>query len=156
MIKSIFPAILLLPVLLVAQTELGPFTFMDEGSATVYSGEAVIGGGGLGLAASIEAPAPDFMQFLNFIPGLSARYFLGGGASWLYVEGLVISRARFQPRPRIIGFIGLGPGIGLGRVGPTLSVAAGADFMVKDKYMITITARSAGMLSVGFGRRRDY
>ena len=154
--KSIFLVPLLLPILLLAQTELGPFTFMDQSRATVYSGEVVIGAGGLGLAASVEAPAPDFIQFLNFIPGLAARYFLAGGTSWLYVEGLVISRARFQPRPRIIGFVGLGPGIGLGRIGPTLSVVAGADFMVKDQYMITVTARSAGMLSVGFGRRRDY
>jgi hypothetical protein len=156
--KSIFTVLFLLPVFLAGQTyELGPFVFIDESQAKLYAGELGIGAGGVGLGFVAETPTPKFMQFLNFIPGVAARYSVATGSSYyLYVEGLVLSRARYEPRPRIWGFVGAGPAIGIGRIGPTLSVVMGADFMVKDKYMITVTARSTGIFAIGFGGRTGY
>jgi hypothetical protein len=151
--------LILFPLLLTAQTELGPFRFMDNSEARNFTLDAVVGSGGLSLGLSAETSAPKFLEFLNFIPGYAMRYQLVYGGN-IYGDATVISRARYQPRRKYIGYVGLGPGLGIStgnfKIHPTVSVVVGADILLKDKYLLSVTLKSAGLLSIGFGIHKGY
>jgi hypothetical protein len=158
--KVVLGLLILFPILLTAQTELGPFLFMDGSKARNFTVDAVVGTGGLGLGLSAETPAPKFLQFLNFIPGYAMRYRLTGGDG-VYGEATVLSRARYQPKRKYVGFVGLGPGVGLSfgknfKVHPTVSVVLGADILLKKNYLFSVAVESAGMLTIGFGGHKNY
>ncbi len=147
----------LLPVLAPGQTKLGPFTFLDGSRASNIALNFVLGGPGV-VGGSAERAAPEALQFFDFIPGYAVQYFFTGGNGF-YGEVAVISRARYEPKRKVIGFIGLGPGLQVNRklkVTPTVSVILGMDYLVKDKYLLSIAVRSAGKLTVGLGFHKGY
>ncbi len=147
----------LLPVLTLGQTKLGSFTFLDGSRASNITLNFVLGGPGV-VGASAERAAPKALKFFDFIPGYAVRYFVTGGEGF-YGEAAVISRARYEPKRKIIGFIGLGPGLEVNKklkVTPTVSVVLGMDYLFKDKYLLSIAVRSAGMLTVGLGFHKGY
>jgi len=152
--------LLLIPALAFAQDELGPFVFLDKSKAYNVTVDAVIGSGGLSIGASAETPAPKALSFLDFIPGYATRYMvtINGG---LYGEATVIARARYQPKRKAIGFVGLGPGLGLAtnktvKIEPTVSIVLGIDYLINDKYLVSVVVRSVGLLTIGFGLHKGY
>ncbi|MFC1583368.1 hypothetical protein ACFL4U_01670 [Candidatus Neomarinimicrobiota bacterium] len=151
--------LILFPVLLTAQVELGPFLFMDKSKANNITLDAVVGSGGLGLGLSAEKPAPKFLEFLNFIPGYAMRYQVVYGGT-IYGEATVIARVRYQPERKYVGYVGLGPGLGIStgnfKIHPTVSVVFGADILLKDKYLLSVALKSVGILSIGFGVHKGY
>ena len=149
--------IALLPVLALGQTKLGPFTFLDGSRASNITLNFVLGGPGV-LGVSAERAAPEALQFFDFIPGYAVRYFMTGGDGF-YGEAAVISRSRYEPRRKIIGFIGLGPGLNVNnklKITPTVSLVLGADFLLREKFLLSLAIRSAGMLTVGLGFHKGY
>lgn len=158
--KTTLLLLLLIPALAFAQVELGPFVFLDKSKAYNVTVDAVIGSGGLSIGASAETPAPKALSFLDFIPGYATRYMvtIDGG---LYGEATVIARARYQPKRKAIGFVGLGPGLGLAtnktvKIEPTVSIVLGIDYLINDKYLVSVVVRSVGLLTIGFGWHRRY
>ena len=152
--------LLLLPALLTAQTELGPFVFLDKSRASNITVDAVIGSGGLSGSLSAETPAPAALSFLDFIPGYATRYMILIDGS-LYCEATVVARARYQPKRKAIGFLGLGPGLGVAtkktlKLEPTVSVVLGIDYLINDKYLVSVVVRSVGLLTIGFGLHKGY
>ncbi len=150
----------LLPALAFGQIEMGPFVFLDKSKAFNLTVDAVIGSGGLSVGVSAETPAPKVFSFLDFIPGYATRYMvtIDGG---LYSEATVVARARYQPKRKAIGFIGLGPGLGVAtkktlKIEPTVSVVLGIDYLIKDKYLVSVVVRSVGLLTIGFGLHKGY
>lgn len=150
----------LLPVMAFGQIELGPFVFLDKSKASNITADAVLGAGGLSLGFSAETPAPKALQFLDFIPGYAIRYLVTIGDG-MYGEATAVARARYRPKRKVIGFIGLGPGLGVAtgkkrEIEPTVSVVLGVDYLLNDKYLISVAARSVGLLTVGIGRHKKY
>lgn len=151
--------ICLIPATAFSQIELGPFKFLDKSKAVAYTIEAALADGGFAPGLAIEKPAPELVEFLNFIPGYAARYFISGSTSSIYVEGLVISRARYSPNRKIVGIIGMGPNASLDKdlkFKPAISIVLGADYFVKDKYILSVMLKSPSMLTIGFGLRKGY
>ena len=149
--------IALLPVLALGQTQLGPFTFLDGSRASNITLNFVLGGPGL-LGVLAERAASEALKFFDFIPGYAVRYFMTGGNGF-YGELAFISRARYEPRRKIIGFIGLGPGFNVNKnlkVTPTVSLVLGADFLLREKFLLSLAIRSAGMLTVSLGFHKGY
>ncbi|MFC1543533.1 hypothetical protein ACFL4K_03220 [Candidatus Neomarinimicrobiota bacterium] len=158
--KKVTLLLIILPALLFAQTELGPFVFMDQSKAYNITLDAVIEGGGLAGSASAETAAPAALGFLNFIPGYATRYLFTVGDG-VYCEAAVIARARYQPKRKSVGFIGLGPGLGVStkhdlEFSPTVSVVLGMDYLINEKYVVSVVVRSVGMLNIGFGFHKSY
>ncbi len=153
--------LLMIPALAFTQVELGSFVFLDKSKAYNVTVDAVIGSGGLSMGASAETPAPKALSFLDFIPGYATRYMvtIDGG---LYGEATVIARARYQPKRKAIGFVGLGPGLGLAtkkktlKIEPTVSIVLGIDYLINDKYLISVVVRSVGLLTIDFGLHKRY
>jgi hypothetical protein len=153
--------LLLIPALACAQIELGPFVFLDKNKASNVTVDAVIGSGGLSGSVSAETPAPGVLSFLDFIPGYATRYMVTIGGGGLYGEATVIARARYQPKRKAIGFLGLGPGLGVSikdafKITPTISVVVGLDYLINDKYLVSVVVRSVGLLTIGFGMHKGY
>ena len=151
--------ICLIPAAGFSQVELGPFKFLDKSNAVAYTLEAVLADGGFAPGLALEMPAPKLVSFLNFIPGFAARYFVSGSTHSLYMEGLVISRARYTLDRKIIGIIGMGPNAFLDKnlkFKPAISIALGADYFVRDKYIISVMLKTPSMLTIGFGLRKGY
>jgi hypothetical protein len=158
--KVAVPIFCILSSVLTAQIELGPFKFLDKSPGYNITADAVLGRGGLSLAVSAETPAPKAVRFLDFIPGYATRYLVQAGDG-IYGEATVIARARYQPKRKIIGFIGLGPGLGVStgkkvRIDPTVSVVLGTDILIHEKYLVSVAVRSRGLLTVGFGVHKKY
>ncbi len=159
--KTTLFLLLLIPALAFAQVELGSFVFLDKSEAYNVTIDAVIGSGGLSAGVSAETPAPKAFSFLDFIPGYATRYMVTIGDGSLYGEAAVVARARYQPRRTVIGFIGLGPGLGVAtgknvNITPTVSVVVGLDYLLHDKYLVSVVARSVGLLTISFGLHRRY
>jgi len=151
----------LLPALAFCQIELGPFVFLDKSKAFNLTVDAVIGSGGLSVGVSAETPAPKALSFLDFIPGYATRYMVTIGGGGLYGEATVVSRARYQPKRKAVGFVGLGPGLGVStkdgfKIAPTISVVVGLDYLINDKYLVSVAVRSVGLLTIGFGMHKGY
>ncbi|UCD38170.1 MAG: hypothetical protein JSW54_01410 [Fidelibacterota bacterium] len=149
-----------LPVLLPAQIELGPFKFLDKSKGSNFTVDAVVHSGGLTAGVSAETPAPKFLKFLDFIPGYAIRYHLTIDDG-IYGEATVLSRARYQPKRKFVGFIGLGPGLGVSggkktEITPTVSLVVGTDILISEKYLLSVAVRSVGELTIGFGLHKKY
>ena len=159
--KTTLLLLLLIPALACAQIELGPFVFLDKSKASNVTVDAVIGSGGLSGSVSAETPAPKALSFLDFIPGYATRYMVTIGGGGLYGEATVVSRARYQPKRKAVGFVGLGPGLGVStkdafKITPTVSVVVGIDYLINDKYLVSVAVRSVGLLTIGFGMHKGY
>jgi len=153
--------LLILPAMAMGQIELGPFVFLDDSNARNMTLNINLGvdiSGGL----SWERPAPEALKFFDFIPGYATRYFLAASAGGGYIDATVISRARYKPKRKIIGFVGLGPGLNVAvnkkavEIKPTVSVVVGLDYLFSRKFLTHVSISSAGMLTLGIGSHKGY
>ncbi len=149
----------LLPALAFGQIELGSFVFLDGSRAAHVTGNLGLGGSGafaMGLAR--EAPAPRVLEFMNFIPGYAIKYTVAYTGD-LLVHGSMITRARYQPRRKIIGVFGIGIGAKIGKKFkpyPYPNLLLGVDYLLNDKYVITTALEGGGLLTIGFGLHKGY
>jgi len=145
----------LLPALAFGQIELGPFVFLDGSRATHVTGNMGLAGAfAVGLAR--EAPAPRALEFMNFIPGYAIKYTVAYTGD-LLVHGSMITRARYQPRRKIIGVFGIGIGAKIGKkFKPYPNLVLGVDYLLNDKYVITAALEGGGLLTIGFGLHKGY
>ena len=148
---------LLLPALMAAQTELGSFIFLDNSKAAHFTGLLGFSGSSeftLGIAR--EAPAPKMLEFMNFIPGYAMKYTVAYSGDVL-VHATLITRARYQPRRKIIGIFGIGIGAEFGRgFTPYPNLVLGVDYLLSDRCIVTAALEGGGLLTIGIGRHRDY
>lgn len=143
-----------------AQTELGSFVFLDNSRAANFTG--ILGFSGFGdftVGIAREAPAPKMLEFMNFIPGYAIKYTVAYSGDVL-MHASIVTRARYQPRRKVIGIFGIGVGAEIGKrftIYPNLVL--GADFLLNDKYLVTAALEGivgGGLLVIGFGGHRDY
>lgn len=155
--KTTLLLLLLIPALAFTQVELGPFVFLDGSRAAHITGNLGLGGSGayaMGLAR--EAPAPKVLEFMNFVPGYAIKYTIAYTGD-LLVHGSLITRARYQPRRKIIGVFGIGIGAKIGKkFTPYPNLVLGVDYLLNDKYLITVALESGGLLTMGFGLHKRY
>ena len=136
-----------------AQTVLGPFRFIDRGNAQAITAGLMLGGGP--GAASVELAAPKALKFLDFIPGLAVKA-TATFADGYVLEGAVLSRARYMPDRKIIGWLGLGVSVGITKGQPFLVLPVlGMDFLYSEKVMLTVGAAGRGLM-LGVGLHRDF
>ncbi len=111
--------------------------------------------GGGPVAASVELAPPKALKFLDFIPGLSIKA-TATFADGYVLEGAVLSRARYMPERKIIGWVGLGISLGFS-TGPafTVSPVLGMDYLYSEKIILTIGATGRGLM-LGVGLHRDF
>ncbi|MCH7496374.1 MAG: hypothetical protein IH971_00785 [Candidatus Marinimicrobia bacterium] len=148
----------LLPLLLTAQTDLGPFRFLDRSKAANYTASAVLGGPGLlAMGLSTERPAPNAVNFLDFIPGYAVKYSLIVRDA-VFIQGAFISRARYRPNRKLVGSLGLGLGLSLRSGKPSfhLDLVMGIDYLYNEKYVLSIALVGQGQLAIGLGLHRGY
>ena len=148
----------LLPLLLTAQTDLGPFRFLDRSKAANYTASAVLGGPGLlAMGLSTERPAPNAVNFLDFIPGYAVKYSLIVRDA-VFIQGAFISRARYRPNRKLVGSLGLGLGLSLvsGNLGFHANPVVGIDYLYNEKYVLSIALVGQGQLAIGLGLHRGY
>jgi hypothetical protein len=147
---------MLLPILGAGQVKLGPFTFLKGSKARNLTANLVLGGPSLaGLSA--ELPALKALSFFDFIPGYANRLFAASDGSNAYAELMVISRARYRPKRKVIALIGLGPSLSVAKkIKPGVSVILGVNYLFHEKYTLTVDIRSAGMLTFGLGWHNGY
>ena len=149
----------LLPVGLTAQTDLGPFRFLDRSRATNYTASAVLGGatGPWALGISTERPAPKAVQFLDFIPGYAVKYSLIVSKG-VFIQGAFISRARYRPNRKLVGSLGLGLGLSLtsSKPGFPANLVVGLDYLYNEKYVLSIASVGQSQLAFGIGLYRGY
>ncbi|MEE9161849.1 MAG: hypothetical protein V3U35_02660 [Candidatus Neomarinimicrobiota bacterium] len=143
--------------ILPAQTKLGPFEFLDHSEAAHFAVGAAVLGGPLALSLSAEVPAPRALQFFDFIPGYAVRYSAIAGDG-LFLQGALITRARYQPNRKLVGVLGLGLGLETGRKGPSVhpGLVIGIDYLYSRRYVLSLAAGGLGKLTVGFGIHRGY
>lgn len=149
--------LMLLPIVGAGQVKLGPFTFLKGSNARNLTANLVLGGPSL-AGLSVELPALKALSFFDFIPGYANRLFAASDGSNVYAELMVISRARYRPRRKVIALAGLGPGltVSLKKFKPTVSVILGVNYLFHEKYTLTVDIRSAGMLTFGLGWHNGY
>ncbi len=149
--------ILILPALMAAQTELGSFVFLDDSRATHLTGLLGLSGASdftLGIAR--EASAPELLEFMNFIPGYAMKYTIAYSGD-LLLHASLITRARYQPRRKVIGVFGIGIGAEFGRgFTPYPNIVLGVDYLLSDRWIVTAALEGGGLLTIGLGRHRDY
>ena len=148
----------LLPLALAAQTDLGPFRFLDRSKATNYTASAVLGGAGRwALGISTERPAPKAVKFLDFMPGYAVKYTLIV-SDGVFIQGAFISRARYRPNRKVVASLGLGLGLSLvsGNPGFHANPVVGLDYLYNEKYVLSVALVGQGQLAIGFGRHRGY
>ena len=150
---SLVLLMMLLPVTGSAQTELGPFRFLNDSQAQVLTGGLIIGSGPLGL--SVELPAPAKLKFLDFIPGYAAKLTVTG-ADGFVVEGAILSRVRYMPDRRIIGWVGLGISLGFDTKLPFIPLPIlGVNYLYTDKIVFSVGAAGRGLM-IGVGLHRGF
>ncbi|MFB0516888.1 MAG: hypothetical protein ACETWG_09860 [Candidatus Neomarinimicrobiota bacterium] len=146
----------LLPVMVFGQTELGPFQFLDNSRATHVTGNLGLGSPDLAVGFALEAPAPKVLEFMNFIPGYATKYTIAYSGD-LLLHGSLITRARYQPKRKIVGVFGIGAGASIGKkFKPYPNLVLGVDYLINDKYITTVTLEGGGLLTFGFGLHRGY
>ena len=146
--------LVLIPTVAAAQIKLGPFTFLEDSKASILAAGLVLGDGGLaGITAEIPSLGP--LTFFEFIPGYANRLFMASDGNSFYGEVAIISRARYMPKRKVVGLIGLGPGLrissGAKSIDPTVSVILGINYLLSDSYVLTLDIRSASFLTIGIG-----
>jgi len=149
----------ILPLVAFGQIELGPFRFLDRGRATHVTGNLGLGSGGaLAVGFAREAPAPKFLEFMNFIPGYAVKYTLAYTGD-LLLHGSLITRARYQPKRKLVGVFGIGVGVRIDKKFspyPYPNLVLGVDYLLNDKYIATIALEGGGLLTIGFGLHKGY
>ena len=147
---------LLLPVLAVGQVKLGPFTFLKGSKARNLTVNGVLGGPAV-AGVSAELASLKALNFFNFIPGYANRLFAASDGSNFYGELMVITRARYRPKRKVIALAGLGPGLTVSpkKFKPTVSLILGVNYLFHEKYVLTADIRT-GMLTIGLGWHNGY
>ena len=149
--------LVLIPTVATAQIKLGPFTFLEDSKASILAAGLVFGGGvQAGITAEIPSLGP--LTFFEFIPGYANRLFAASDGSSFYGEVAIISRARYMPKRKVVGLIGLGPGIKYSgkEIEPTVSVILGINYLLSDSYVLMLDVRSAGFLTIGIGWHNGF
>ncbi len=149
---SLVLLMMLLPVSGSAQTELGPFRFLNDSQAQVLTGGLILFGPSL-LGASVELASPQLLSFLDFIPGQAVKATIAAPDGVL-VQAAVISRARYMPQRKIIGWVGIALSLGVAKkVDFGAGIVLGADYLLTDKYVVSVGALGGGlMVSIGLHR----
>ncbi len=155
--QLVWALLLLIPASGAAQVKLGPFTFLKNSKASVLTGNLVLGGVGL-YGVTAEIPPLGALSFFEFIPGYANRLFAVTDGSSIYGEVTIISRARYMPKRKVVGFIGLGPGLGISAKAfdPTVSVILGVNYLLSDSFALTVDFRSVGLLTIGIGWHNGF
>ncbi len=155
--KTTLLLLLLIPALACAQIELGPFVFLDGSKASHVTCNLGLGSGAFAVGLAREAPAPKVLEFMNFIPGYAMKYTVAYSGD-LYIHASLITRARYQPRRKMIGVFGIGIGTKLFGVEPRVypNLVLGVDYLLSDKYVLTAALESEGLLTIGFGMHKGY
>ncbi len=141
-----------------AQTKLGPFEFLDRSDAAHFTvGVAILGKPFLAPGISAEMPAPKALKFFDFIPGYAVKYSAIAGEG-LFLQGALITRARYQPNRKLVGVFGLGLGFKTGSMSPGVHVdlVVGIDYLYSRKYVLSLAAGGLQKLAIGFGIHRGY
>ena len=158
--KTTLILLLLIPALACAQIELGPFVFLDKSKASHVTFNLGLGGpSAFAAGLAREAPAPRVLEFMNFIPGYAMKYTVAYTYSGdLLVHASLITRARYQPRRKMIGVFGIGIGAKLFGIEPKVypNLVLGVDYLLSDKYVLTAALESEGLLTIGFGMHKGY
>ena len=149
--------LVLIPAMGAAQVKLGPFTFLKDSQASLLTGNLVLGGVGL-YGVTAEIPPLGALSFFDFIPGYANRLFAASDGSLFYGEVAIISRARYMPKRKVVGLIGLGPGIKYSgrKIEPTVSIILGINYLLSDTYALSVDIRSAGLLTFGIGWHNGF
>ena len=149
--------LVLIPTMGAAQVKLGPFTFLKDSQASLLSGNLVLGRWGQ-YGVTAEIPPLGALSFFDFIPGYANRLFAATDGSSFYAEVTIIARARYMPRRKVVGLIGLGPGLGRSAKAfvPTVSVILGINYLLSDSYALSVDIRSAGLLTIGIGWHNGF
>ncbi len=155
--KTAFLLTLMFPVIAFSQVELGPFRFMDGSRATHLTGNLGLGSGGpLAVGFAREAPAPEFLEFMNFVPGYATRLTVAYTGD-LLLHGSLITRARYMPKRKVVGVFGIGVGLSIGKeFKPYPNMLLGMDYLINDKYVLTVSLEGGGLLTVGLGLHKGY
>lgn len=149
--------LLLIPMTASAQVKLGPFTFLKDSKASVLTANFVLGSAGF-AGASAELPPLKALSFFDFIPGYANKLFVTSDGSSVYAELAFITRARYRPKRKIIGLLGLGPvlAVSKGKFKPDVSILLGINYLISQKYVLTLDFRSTEMLTIGLGWHNGF
>lgn len=151
---SLVLLMMLLPVSGSAQTELGPFRFLNDSQAQVLTGGLILFGPSL-LGVSVELASPELLSFLDFIPGQAVKATIATRDGVL-VQAAVISRARYMPQRKIIGWLGIALSIGGAKnVNFNAGIVLGADYLLTDKLVVSVGAVGEGLM-IGVGLHRGF
>ncbi|MCK4577509.1 MAG: hypothetical protein KAU50_01885 [Candidatus Marinimicrobia bacterium] len=139
--------IICLPVLGSSQTKLGPFTFLDDSKARAYTAGVSLGGGGaVSYGGAVELKAPRLLQIFNFIPGYAFQV-SAVKTDGVFIQGAFLSRARYTPKRKIIGKLGIGLGANLtSKFRFNAGLLVGVDYLVTNKYVLSAAFVGDGLL----------
>ena len=143
---------MLLPLTGSAQTELGPFRFLNDSKALALTGGLILFGSHP-AGVSVELASPQLLNFLNFIPGQAVKATIAAPDGVL-VQAAVISRARYMPQRKIIGWAGIALSLSVAKnTDFNAGIVLGADYLLTDKLVVSVGALGGGlMIGVGFHR----
>ncbi len=143
---------MLLPLTGSAQTELGPFRFLNDSKAQALTGGLILFGSHP-AGVSVELASPQLLNFLNFIPGQAVKATIAAPDGVL-VQAAVISRARYMPQRKIIGWAGIALSLSVAKnTDFNAGIVLGADYLLTDKLVVSVGALGGGlMIGVGFHR----
>lgn len=150
---SLFLLMMLLPLTGSAQVELGPFRFLNDSKAQAFTGGYILGPSPVG--ASVELASPQLLSFLDFIPGQAVKATIAAPDGVL-VQAAVISRARYLPQRKIIGWVGIALSLDVAKkVVFDADIVLGANYLLTDKLVVTVGALGGGLM-IGVGLHRGY
>lgn len=150
---SLFLLMMLLPLTGSAQVELGPFRFLNDSKAQAFTGGYILAPSPVG--ASVELASPQLLSFLDFIPGQAVKATIAAPDGVL-VQAAVISRARYLPQRKIIGWVGIALSLDVAKkVVFDADIVLGANYLLTDKLVVTVGALGGGLM-IGVGLHRGY
>ncbi len=151
---SLVLLVMLLPLTVSAQTELGPFRFLNDSKAQALTGGLILFGPSL-LGVSVELASPQLLKFLDFIPGQAVKVTIAAPDGVL-VQAAVISRARYMPQRKIIGWLGIALSLGMAKkVNFGAGIVLGVDYLLTDKLVVAVGAQGGGLM-IGVGLHRGF
>ncbi len=151
---SLVLIMMLLPLTGSAQVELGPFRFLNDSKAQALTGGLILLGPSP-FGASVELASPQLLSFLNFIPGQAVKVTVAAPDGVL-VQAAVISRARYMPQRKIIGWVGIALSLDVAKnANFGAGIVLGADYLLTDKYVVSVGALGGGLM-ISIGLHRDF
>ncbi len=151
---SLVLLVMLLPLTVSAQTELGPFRFLNDSKAQALTGGLILFGPSL-LGVSVELASPQLLNFLDFIPGQAVKATIAAPDGVL-VQAAVISRARYMPQRKIIGWLGIALSLDMAKkVNFGAGIVLGVDYLLTDKLVVSVGALGGGLM-IGVGLHRGF